>query len=510
MRLTSRLFSSVTTKSMFVGTIVVLAVGAFAFTGVGQFNPLDPNTAASVGNQQVTMRQLQEAMQQQRADNDDPAARRAQMQSTLDQLIQQKIFVEEAERLGWVTNDVEVADWIKKIPSFQNKDTKKFDMETYRKFLKSGQLSELELYRQGRESIGANKFYTLLALPDVVPVKLVEERQKRDREEFTVEFVEIAPKDEEVKKAAQAEAEAFAADAKNEAELAKAYESSKADFSRKAQVRVQSVLVAFKGATRAQGAALERPEAEARAMAEKALERARGGEDFGKVASEVNDDGNAKGAQGDIGWIDDTNIDPDTAKAAFALTSQAPLSGVLKTPFGYRVVRLTDSRPAIERKLADVKVELALRTIAPQTKQKLTSAIEQDVSAALSQKGAALDAAARKHGLAWKKIAKPVTVSSRFIEELGLADPLLKEVFALKTPGDVVGRILDFGGRRVAVRLVSRSQGAAPDPKDAALASRGETFRVSQAFVQGAQKSLFDTYQRDKQIKRNDAILRFE
>ena len=509
MRLTSRLFSSVTTKSLFVGGITVMAVGAFAFTGVGSFSSLDPNTAANVGNQQVTMRQLQDSLQQLDRGNTDAAQRNANVQTALNQLVQQKITVEEAERIGWRTTDLEVADWIKKIPSFQNKDTQKFDIELYRKFMKTGQLTELELYRQGREAIAQQKYYALVGLPDVTLTKLADERAKRDREEFTIEYAEIAPKDADVKKAAQAEAETFAADAKNEGELKKAYDASKADFSRKAQVRVQSVLVGFKGATRAQGEALTRTEEQAKQIAQQALARIRGGEDFGRVASEVNDDANAKSAKGDIGWIDESTIDPDTAKAAAALTAASPISDLLKTPFGYRIVKRTDGRPAVEKVFADVRVELALRSIAPATKQKMAAAIEKDIEAALAAGDkAALDAAVKKQGLVWKKVTKPVTVSSRFIEELGLADALLKDVYGLKAPGDAPKRILDFSGRRVAIRLVSRAQGNAPEAKDAALAARGETFRTAQAFVSGAQKKLFDIYTRDKEIKRNDALLR--
>jgi hypothetical protein len=107
-------------------------------------------------------------------------------------------------------------------------------------------------------------------------------------------------------------------------------------------------------------------------------------------------------------------------------------------------------------------------------------------------------------------VEKPVTVNSRFLEELGLADPLLQDLFTLKAPGDAVKRVLDFSGRRIIVRLVSRGQGKAPDEKQAALTERGETFRSSQLFASNAQKTLLDMYTRDKEIKRNDQLLRVE
>jgi peptidyl-prolyl cis-trans isomerase D len=512
MRLTSRLFSSVSTKSLFVGSIVVVAVGAFVFTGVGQIGGLDANTAATVGGQTVSMRQLQEVLQDLDRQTQDPAQRQANVQTALNQLVQQKVLVEEANRLGWGAADVEVATWIKQIPSFQNKDTKKFDIEAYNKFLKSGQISELELFRQGREAIAQTKYYSLLTLPDVVPAKLTEEATRRDREEFTLEYVDVAPKEEEVKKAADAEATAFASDTKNEPELRKAYEASKAEFSRKAQVRVKSILVGYKEANRAQGDAFKRTEDEAKVLAEKAASRVQAGEDFSKVAGEINDDANAKAAKGDIGWIDDTNIDPDTAQAAFALSLEKSVSAVLKTPFGFRIVKLEEKRPALEKSFDEVKKELALRNISISTRQKMTASLETEVTEALaSGDKAKLDALVASKGLAWKKIAKPVGVNSRFIEELGAADELLGTLFTLKAPGDTSKTLLGFAGKKIAVRLLSRTQAPAPAEgadKQADLLARAEKYQATQAFVSSAQRKLVDAYTRGKEITHNQALFR--
>lgn len=517
MRLTSRLFSSVSSKSIFAGGVVIIAVGAFAVTGVGSFGGLDANTAATVGSQQVTMRQLQESVQDlDRQSGGDAEARKQNLQTALNQLVQQKVLVEEANRIGWGATDVEVAEWIKKVPAFQHKDTKKFDVEAYRRFLKSGQLSELELYRQGRESIASQKIYNLLTLPDVAPKALAEEKAKRDKEEFEIEVVEIAPKEEEVKKAAEAEAAAFAADPKNEAELKKAYEAAKSEFSRKAQVRVKSILVAFKGASRAQGAAAERSEDDARKLAEQARTRVRNGEDFAAVAAAINDDANAKAAGGDIGWIDDTTIDPDTAKAAFELSKEKPLSDLLKTPFGFRLVKFEEKRPAVEKSFDEVKQELALRSISLATRQKMTAALEKEISEALAAGDKAkLDALVSSKGLAWKKVAKPVTVNSRFVEEIGASDELVSSLFTLKAPGDTPKELVQASGKKFAVRLLSRKQ-AAPrpeaegQPSQEALLARAETYRSQQAFASGAQKKLYETYQREKQIKENRALFRTE
>ena len=510
MRLSSKLWSSVSAKSTLTGIAIAIGVAAFAFTGIGRIGGgLDANVAAKVGNQTIGMRQLSEAVQQldSRSGNDE-ARRQANLQNALNQLIQEKIFIEEANRLGWSATDLEVAGWLRQVPAFQNKTTKQFDKKLYSEFIKNGQFSELELFRNGRESIASRKYYAALTLPDVLPQPLVEQLAARNGTEFVLEYADVVPTEASVKAASAAEAKKFAEDPANEPKLKQAYDTNKADFSRNAQVKVKSVLIGFKGAERAQGAAAERSEADAQKLAESVRERAAKGEDFSKLSTQSNDDPVAKSQGGDIGFIDDTNIDPETAKAAFALNAQTPVSGVVKTKFGFRVLKFSETRAALNREFADVKVELASRQVSLSIRDKMARELETNLDAALKAKDASKVAALfAQNSLGWKKVSKPVTVESRFIEELGLADPLLKEVFLLKAPGDTTPNVIDFAGRKAVFKLVSRKEGTKPDATKMKGLTRIENNAFAQAFVTGSQKKLFDVYSRDKEIKRNATLV---
>ena len=519
MRLSSRIFSSVSARSFFVGLIVVMAVSAFAFTGVGTVGGLDVNTAANIGNQKVTMRQFQEAFQQvsrqnQPSQDENDAKRMENVQTALNQLIEQKVVVEEAVRLGWDANDLEVADWIRKIPAFQNKDTKKFDIELYTKFMKTGQFTELELYRQGRDSISTNKYYALLGLGEVVPEALREEQSKRNNEEFQMEYALVAPNAAETKAAAQEQAKAYVADEKNKKELEKSYEDSKAEFSRKAQVQARGILIGWKEATRAQGDALTRTQAQAQALVNEISAKIKAGKDFSTLASEQNDDPNAKAKLGDMGWLDDSNIDPETAKAAFALTEQAPISDVLTTPFGFRILQRVAARPALERSFDDVKLELAERKISPGVRQQKQIALEGEVSKALQEGDKAkLEELLKANSISWQKAAQPITASSQFVEEFGNAAGILKHLFLLKNEGDLVKELVNASGSKRVVRLLSRktkekAPEADPASKEKAerLQARTENFKLTQSFATKTQKKIVEIYERDKEIKRNDGL----
>lgn len=512
MRLSTKSLSHVNTKSFFVAFVIAVGVISFLVTGVGfQMGRLDENSAAQVGNQIVTMRNLGEVVQQLNAQagtdlNDEK--RQANIQSALSQLIQEKVLVEEAVRMGFSANDLEVAAWIRRLPAFQNEKTKQFDKTLYQKFIKSGQMSELELFNRGREALAQDKMYALFQLPAYVPTSIVTDAAKRDELQFEVESLELKPSDAAVKTATDEEAKKFATDAANEKTLKDAYEAAKAEFRQKAAVHLKSILVSFKGAERAEGEALNRSEAEAKAAAEDALSKLKGGESFEALSVKLNDDARAKATKGDLGFVDESGVDPDSAKIIFTLNKDKRYSEVVKTPFGFRIYEWVASRPAVEKTFEDVKLELAHRQVSPPVRARLSTELENEVKAKLPEnERAGLDAVLKKHALEWKKVQKPITGNSRYIEELGMADSLLGPIFALKKPGDITQNPVDTAGRKLLIRLVSRKEGAAPDEKKLSQTRRMMEMRTLQTFVGETQKVLVDVYTRNKEIVRNDNVL---
>jgi parvulin-like peptidyl-prolyl isomerase len=92
----------------------------------------------------------------------------------------------------------------------------------------------------------------------------------------------------------------------------------------------------------------ENPAADPDKLKEKAqglLDRVKKGESFEKIADEFNDDG-TKGRGGDLDWFGKGKMDPTFEAAAFALQKGQTSSELVKSNFGYHIIRVDDRRMA--------------------------------------------------------------------------------------------------------------------------------------------------------------------
>ena len=92
----------------------------------------------------------------------------------------------------------------------------------------------------------------------------------------------------------------------------------------------------------------ENPASDPDKLKEKAqglLDRVKKGDSFEKVADEFNEDG-SKGQGGDLGWFGRGAMDADFEAAAFALQKGQTSNELVKSKFGYHIIRVDDRRLA--------------------------------------------------------------------------------------------------------------------------------------------------------------------
>ena len=129
------------------------------------------------------------------------------------------------------------------------------------------------------------------------------------------------------------------------------YDAEPAKFDTPEQVRVRHILVSAKACE---------PEARARQLLEKARQP---GADFAALAEANSDDPGSAARGGDLGFFGRGRMTKDFEAAAFALKQPGDLSDVVKTEFGYHVIRLEERKPA-ERQPFEAVRDGLVRTLA--------------------------------------------------------------------------------------------------------------------------------------------------
>jgi peptidyl-prolyl cis-trans isomerase C len=139
-----------------------------------------------------------------------------------------------------------------------------------------------------------------------------------------------------------------------EAQVEEYFHAHPEEMRRPEAVRASHILVLAE-----EGKASAEERQAARERAREVLARLRAGEDFAALARQYSQDGSAERG-GDLGYFARGRMTPNFERAAFALPVGG-LSGVVETPFGYHVIRVTDRQPPRTFTLAEIREPLRQR-----------------------------------------------------------------------------------------------------------------------------------------------------
>jgi hypothetical protein len=141
--------------------------------------------------------------------------------------------------------------------------------------------------------------------------------------------------------------------APEEAALRRFYEQHRDDFGIPASVRLSQVHITVP----ADAGDAER--AAARARADAALARIEAGESFAEVAADVNDNQRAKMNEGDVGFI--WRYGTEWLEDALDGLSVGEHTGVVRSPWGFDILLITDARDAVETPFEDAREAISER-----------------------------------------------------------------------------------------------------------------------------------------------------
>jgi peptidyl-prolyl cis-trans isomerase D len=209
----------------------------FIWWGVGTYSEQDRNVAATVGGEAITMNDLAEAVSGLEktyrevygpAFTPEMAKTLNLKQQAVDSLIQRKILLAEAGRMGLTATDAEVQREIASVPAFQQDG--QFREDRYRSILSYNRVTTAAFEASKREEITLKKVEGLLAAGALVPETEAKELFRVASRKIRLLVVAADP-------------ETSKAGAPAEGEIAAKYESAKESF--RTPARVKLAIAAF-------------------------------------------------------------------------------------------------------------------------------------------------------------------------------------------------------------------------------------------------------------------------
>jgi peptidyl-prolyl cis-trans isomerase D len=164
------------------------------------------------------------------------------------------------------------------------------------------------------------------------------------------------------------------------------YQAHQKDFQVPEGVKVRHILIKVPTGADA------KTDAAAKAKADALLKQIKGGADFAALAKANSDDPGSKEQGGDLGLIQRGVTVPEFEKTAFAL-QPGQVSDVIKTQFGYHILKVEDKQTAHLKPLDEVKAQI-LATLTRQQEADQQAAYAQQLATEAAKNGLEKTAAA--------------------------------------------------------------------------------------------------------------------
>jgi len=464
-------------KKVILSGILLVFCGAMVITlipgGLGSnfgFGAPAAGVVANVAGQEVTVIEVQQQAKQMLRQQFPKGGAEASMllpflaSRAAEQLIDEKVMVAEAERIGLRATDQELADELQhgQLATILFPNGAFIGREGYEDFLQRNDLTVPQFEKMEKDFILARKLRALIN--GSVSVTDSELRHEFERRNTKVKFEYAALSQDEIRKAihpTDAELKAFYErnkatyansipekrkvkfvlidTAKLEAqaaitpqELQAYYNQHLDDYRVPEQVKVSHILIKTPLAG-ADGKIDSKGVEEARKKAQDILNQLKAGAKFEDLAKKYSEDPGSGKQGGSLGWMGRGRTVPEFEKTAFSLP-KGQLSGLVQSSYGYHIIRIDDKQQAHVKPLAEVKdqIEPVLK------QQKAQRAGDNEANSLLNQaRSDGLDKAAAAKGL--QVVTTDFFSRTDSLPGMGSAPEFMDVVFSAreKTPPDL-------------------------------------------------------------------------
>jgi len=368
---------------LLMGVIAVTFVLSF---GVGGFFGDRKEVVAKVNDQEILLKEYREAyqnrlgaLQQQFGENAEQFAEQLNLrQQVFNQLIDRHLLLTDAAELNLVATDLELQDYIRKQPFFQQNG--QFDYDTYETVLSQNRIVRHEYETSLRADILLTKKQQLLGTGLVISDNEVEQTFRRNFEKIEVEYVYFDPQvfvekttaeDAELRKYLQDNPQNFQTLNKfrmeyftisadyyqdnvkvREREVRRYYKKYTDNYVTPPEVKARHILLKLVPD------APENEQQEKREQLNKLLAEIKAGSSFEELAKKHSEDGTSADG-GDLGWFKPGEMVPAFESAAFALEA-GQVSEIVQSPFGLHLIKVEERKDEITKSLDEAREEITL------------------------------------------------------------------------------------------------------------------------------------------------------
>ena len=357
-------------KGWFGKLLLAALMIPFALFGAFEFMGQSGDAAAVVGKSRITQQALQQQIAETRkqllADNANITLDENKLAAqVLDQMVDRKLILHQAQQLGLVVTDQQVEDAIRAMPVFQD-DNGQYSPARFADVLRQNRLNREQVYQDIRVENLSRQLITLVSQSAVTaPQEMQRLLAFQTQQRTAIIGLVPTPPLQTIPPASAAAIQAYYRQHQGtlvqpatvklsylildqaalagqvqitEADIQAVYQRQLAAAQGNEERQVQHILIAVDDKT---------TEAQAQQQIGQLAARVAKGEDFAALARQYSKDPGSAGQGGTLDFITrGAGFDPAFDQAAFALSQVGQVSAPVKSAAGYHLIRLLDIRQA--------------------------------------------------------------------------------------------------------------------------------------------------------------------
>lgn len=423
---------------------------------------------------------------------------------TINQLIDQRIYVISAQDAGVVVGPSEVDKILTDAEAFKD-ESGKFSGERFDQYLRSNRYTEKTFEDDMKRRLSVDKYRRFINETFVVPDAAVDWAYKLAETKLDVEYAKFAPGSIKVD-VTQADIDKYVADPKNQEAIKAYFDKNQNEFNRPKKVQARHILTAFQGARNAAGDAAKRGKDEAKKLAQQVLDDVRkAGADFAALANKYTDDTSGKKNGGDLGLFTKEMMVKEFSDKAFAMKI-GEVSDLVESPFGYHIIKVEKVEEAQSSTLDESKRHIAEKIL---MKEKAPAILKEKAQALITAAKEGRDAdMAKQLGVTWAATGA-FGLDSKFVPGLGSDAKLRDAALRLSDSNKVHPEVLDVNGTLYVIKLKSRVN-ADMSKLDATKRRQLADYQKMQeafSFISSVKNAKKDSLEKADRIKRNESYL---